>query len=111
MPVTFQEKINIIPEYYELLRERLKVKKVIGKNFVRVGRPNDGGYILVDNFNVSSGRHIAYSFGINDDVSWDLDMAQRLTHCRRRAINFIFSRKVFLASRFQKNLCTRWIIS
>ncbi|MBE8951134.1 MAG: FkbM family methyltransferase [Quinella sp. 3Q1] len=77
MPVTFQEKINVIPEYYELLRERLKVKKIIGKNFVRVGRASDGGYVMVDNFNVSGGGHIAYSFGINDDVSWDLDMAKR----------------------------------
>ena len=76
VPVTFQEKINVIPEYYELLRERLKVKRIVGKNFVRLGNPYDGGYIMVDNFNISGGG-IAYSFGIANDVSWDWDMVQR----------------------------------
>ena len=74
-PVYFQEKVNINPEYYALLRDRLKIKKIIGKNFVRFGKANDGGYIMVDNFHASEG--IAYSFGISDDVSWDLDMANR----------------------------------
>ena len=74
-PVYFQEKVNINPEYYALLRDRLKIKKIIGKNFVRFGKANDGGYIMVDNFHASEG--IAYSFGINDDVSWDWNMVQR----------------------------------
>ncbi|MBR6889005.1 MAG: FkbM family methyltransferase [Selenomonadaceae bacterium] len=76
MPVTFQEKINVIPEYYELLRERLKIKRVLGKNFVRVGRPSDGGYVMVDNFD-TSGSGIAYSFGISNDASWDWEMTWR----------------------------------
>ena len=76
IPVTFDEKINVTPEYYQLLRERLKIKKVVDKNFVRLGRNSDGGYIMVDNLNVSGGG-IAYSFGIGNDVSWDLDMARR----------------------------------
>ena len=71
-------KINITPEYYEQLSALLKIKRVVGKDFVRLGRPNDGGYIMVDNFNVSGGGgRIAYYFGINRDVSWDLDMVQR----------------------------------
>ncbi|MBQ6297375.1 MAG: FkbM family methyltransferase [Selenomonadaceae bacterium] len=74
-PISFLEKINVNLEYYEALRERLKIKKIVDKNFVRLGKPNDGGYIMVDNFNVSEG--IAYSFGICDDVSWDLDMVRR----------------------------------
>ena len=73
-PIFFCEQINLLPEYYQALRERLKVKKLIGKNFVRFGRNFDGGYIMVDNFNA---RGIAYSFGINNDVSWDTDMAAR----------------------------------
>ena len=48
-------KINITPEYYEQLSALLKIKRVVGKDFVRLGRPNDGGYIMVDNFNVSGG--------------------------------------------------------
>ncbi|NIJ38723.1 hypothetical protein FHR22_003447 [Sphingopyxis panaciterrae] len=41
---------------------------------IRVGRPFDGGYVMADAF---EGVEAAYSFGINDDVSWDLDMALR----------------------------------
>lgn len=67
-------KFNATREYYELLRSRLKIKKVVGKNFVRVGRHNDGGYIMVDNFTAGG---VAYSFGISNDVSWDSDMAAR----------------------------------
>lgn len=68
-------KINATPEYYERLRWSLKIKKIVGKNFVRLGKENDGGYIMVDNFQSNGG--IAYSFGLNDDVSWDSDMAAR----------------------------------
>ncbi|MBQ6005207.1 MAG: FkbM family methyltransferase [Selenomonadaceae bacterium] len=75
IPVSFQEKINVIPEYYKALRKKLTVKKIVDKNFVRLGKPHDGGYIMVDNFNRRGG--IAYSFGIADDVSWDWDMARR----------------------------------
>ena len=48
-------KINTTLEYYNWLRSELKIKKVVGKNFVRVGRANDGGYIMVDNFKRSGG--------------------------------------------------------
>ena len=65
-------KVNPTASYYEQLRSRLTVKKVVGKNFVRIGKHNDGGYITVDNFQNSG---VAYSFGICDDVSWDADMA------------------------------------
>lgn len=69
-------KINTTPEYYNRLRSRLKIKKVVGKNFVRLGKANDGGYIMLDNFQNNS-EGIAYSFGISNDVSWDWDMATR----------------------------------
>lgn len=70
-------KVNTTLEYYELLRSILKIKRVTGKNFVRIGRPHDGGYIMVDNFSMPYGEGIAYSFGISNDVSWDSDMAAR----------------------------------
>lgn len=41
---------------------------------IRVGKSNDGGYIM---FEPLSREKIAYSIGISDDVSWDLDMAVR----------------------------------
>ena len=41
---------------------------------IRVGREFDGGYVMADSFD---GIEAAYSLGINDDVSWDLEMAAR----------------------------------
>jgi hypothetical protein len=41
---------------------------------IRMGRDHDGGYIMLDSL---SGVNVAYSLGINDDVSWDEDIAQR----------------------------------
>lgn len=41
---------------------------------IRIGNTNDGGYVCIDDF-----RDIdaAISLGIGDDVSWDLDIAER----------------------------------
>lgn len=49
---------------------------VQGLDFVRVGNARDGGYVMLDDFG-TSGPRIAYSFGINRDVTWDRDMASR----------------------------------
>jgi hypothetical protein len=49
-------------------------KDGVGKNLMRMGRNYDGGYIMVDDFGKCEA---AYSFGIADDVSWDLDVAKR----------------------------------
>ena len=38
----------------------------------RFGRAFDGGYVMADDFD---GITAAYSFGISDDVSWDIDIA------------------------------------
>lgn len=43
-------------------------KDVVGKEFVRVGSPHDGGYTMVDDF---SEIKIAYSIGVGHDWSWD----------------------------------------
>lgn len=48
----------------------------VDKDFVRVGAPNDGGYVMVDDLDGQEDK-IAYSFGINNDVSWDTDMADK----------------------------------
>ena len=45
-----------------------------GATKIRVGRPFDGGYVMLDRFD---GLEAAYSLGINDDVSWDLEIADR----------------------------------
>lgn len=62
-------------EYYEEIHELLHLAKINGVELVRIGKDNDGGYIMPDDF--SSDDNIAYSFGISTDVSWDKDMASR----------------------------------
>lgn len=57
-----------IQQFHELLR----LKKPLNYGYVRVGAEHDGGYVMVDDFHGG----IAYSFGINNDVSWDHDMAR-----------------------------------
>lgn len=49
-------------------------KKVKGIKKVRFGNVNDGGYVCLDYF---KGIKAAVSLGINDDVSWDIDIADR----------------------------------
>lgn len=62
-------------EYFAILKELLRVRRINPyQKLIRVGRNNDGGYIMVDDFEKSK---IAYSFGISDDVSWDKDIANR----------------------------------
>lgn len=52
--------------------ELIKIKTALGYNYVRVGAEHDGGYVMLDD--LPGG--IAYSFGINDDVSWDDNMTR-----------------------------------
>ncbi|CAN2533114.1 hypothetical+protein [Methylocapsa aurea] len=52
----------------------LKPYSVKGYTKVRVGGENDGGYVMLDDFaNISA----AYSLGINNDVEWDMSIAER----------------------------------
>lgn len=62
-------------DYWDRLNEILKIKKALGYELTRVGNKNDGGYVMLDSFS-SDCEKVAYSFGINDDVSWDDDMAK-----------------------------------
>jgi len=52
----------------------LRPHALIGGRKLRVGRNFDGGYVMLDRFDQVEA---CYSLGINDDVSWDLDMALR----------------------------------
>lgn len=61
-------------KHIKRIRSFLTVKDVDGMKYVRVGRDYDGGYVMADHFPAGS---IAYSFGISNDVSWDMDIAQR----------------------------------
>ena len=65
--------LNTSLKYYKELKKALKIKNVKNYPLVRIGQQNrDGGYIMVNNFQLGG---IAYSFGINNDVSWDNAMA------------------------------------
>lgn len=52
----------------------LRPHRLDGASKIRVGRFFDGGYAMIDRFDEIGA---AYSLGINDDVSWDLDIAAR----------------------------------
>jgi hypothetical protein len=52
----------------------LRPQTVIGYRKVRLGKDADGGYTCIDDF---TGFDTAFSFGINDDISWDCDAANR----------------------------------
>lgn len=60
-------------KYISAVHALLKACKSDDTELVRVGRENDGGYVMAKPF--SEGK-IAYSLGICDDVSWDLNMAE-----------------------------------
>ena len=68
----FNQTINSDPQYYRYLKDLLRVKQTKFPK-VRIGNPGDGGYVMLDNFN----SRIAYSFGIDENISWDADMYQR----------------------------------
>ena len=51
----------------------LRPQSLVGAKKVRIGRHFDGGYVMLDRF---EDIEAAYSLGINDDVSWDIDIAR-----------------------------------
>ncbi len=57
--------------YYQELADILRVKAVKGYDYVRIGRLNDGGYAMINDFRENMS---AYSFGISDDMSWDIHL-------------------------------------
>jgi len=70
---TYSDQPSVQQDVIQILR-RLEPYKVQNFEKVRVGRDFDGGYVMLDDF---KGLSVAYSLGINDDVSWDRDIAER----------------------------------
>ena len=58
--------------YYGQLHRVLRAYDACGAEKCRIGKPGDGGYVMIKPF---STEKVAYSFGISDDVSWDMEMA------------------------------------
>jgi hypothetical protein len=57
------------------ISKTLQVRKVLGFDLVRVGGPNDGGYVLLNDLDEIDG---VLSLGVGPDVSWDLDIGQKV---------------------------------
>ncbi len=68
---TPEDMIALASDTRRLLRP-LSPQAIVGHGKVRMGSPSDGGYVCIDDF---EGVDTALSFGINDDISWDLDAA------------------------------------
>ena len=68
--------MNSNERFYCELKNVLKIRRVENNSFIRIGRMGDGGYIMVDEFDIGRGG-VAYSFGISNEISWDADMAKR----------------------------------
>ncbi|KZK76851.1 hypothetical protein PsW64_04696 [Pseudovibrio sp. W64] len=73
-PLEKPEMSKAAQEMVETLFSRLSPMDVAGHELARVGRTFDGGYVMVP---PRSEEKIAYSLGINRDVSWDLEMAHK----------------------------------
>jgi hypothetical protein len=55
-------------EYFKKIKNACRVKKSAKFDLVRVGAINDGGYVMLDDFQED---YRAYSFGIGNEISWD----------------------------------------
>ncbi len=60
--------------YVRELRQLLTVQDVKNASFIRIGSPADGGYVVVDK---GLDNAIIYSLGVGDNISLDLDLANR----------------------------------
>ena len=66
---------NNAPENVRRLIDLLKPKTVLDRELIRVGSPNDGGYVMLKPRETQKKRQ-ALSFGIGYDWSWDEVMAR-----------------------------------
>ncbi len=61
-------------ERWRSVNHFLTINDCASDKLIRVGKKNDGGYIMYGDLKEKS-KKVAYSFGISSDVSWDNDMA------------------------------------
>lgn len=73
--ISLEEKAGVaLFDFFKSVKMALNIQTVCNKSYVRIGKEHDGGYVMLDDFTLGS---CAYSFGINNDVSWDNEMAER----------------------------------
>jgi hypothetical protein len=64
-------------EAHDAVKEMMRLLRpyaAIGFHKARFGSARDGGYVLLDDFR---GIDTAFSFGIEQNASWDLDIAEK----------------------------------
>ena len=68
------------------ISKTMQIRKVVGFDLIRIGGPNDGGYVMLNNLNEVDG---VLSLGVGPDVSWDKDLSQKiqLIHLYDHTIN------------------------
>lgn len=76
--IIHSKKIRETEEYacYKKILSLLQPLHVKDGQYLRIGKNGDGGYTMLNYPNWKT-IESAYSFGINDDVSWDEEMANR----------------------------------
>ena len=67
-------KEKLITNHNNNLYYLLSSMEVVGYNKIRIGRKTDGGYILLNDF---KNIKIAYSFGINKEISFEKELADK----------------------------------
>ncbi len=72
-PPPTQDPFVMAREVRSILR-MLRPHRAIGHEKVRIGSSHDGGYICLEDF---VGIDTAFSFGIEQNVDWDDDVANR----------------------------------
>jgi hypothetical protein len=73
-----REQLEALPAYQRSAQiiGLLTPMDVEGGQFARVGKPNDGGYLMLDGFG-SDSVDAAFSFGVGHDASWETAIADR----------------------------------
>jgi hypothetical protein len=57
------------------ISKTMQVRKVVGFDLIRVGGPNDGGYVMLKNLDEVDG---VLSLGVGPDISWDKDISEKI---------------------------------
>ena len=66
---------NVRPDSVLELGRYFGVRAAVDSRLIRLGSPNDGGYLLVDDFKISD---VLLSLGIGDNNSFDVEIARKI---------------------------------
>jgi hypothetical protein len=66
--------INVPTSVRRSMARLLRPHAVVEHRKIRIGQPGDGGYVMLDDLRETKKT---YSLGVGNNVSWDLDLAER----------------------------------